>query len=93
MGMSTHVVGFRPPDDKWQAMREAAEACTNANVPIPIGVFDFFEGEIPDDDTPGMEVRLGDAVTPFNADASEGFDVDLRMLPEDIHVIRFYNSY
>lgn len=93
MGMSTHVVGFRPPDATWQVMKEVADACKKARVEIPYDVLDFFEGEPPDDDTPGMEVSLGDAITPFIADAREGMDVDLRMLPDDIHVVRFYNAY
>lgn len=58
MGMSTHVVGFIPPDEKWQKMKAVWDACRAAGVEVPEDVCDFFEGGEPD--PAGVEVMLKD---------------------------------
>lgn len=49
MSTSTHIVGFRPPDAKWNQMKAVWHACGAAKVPVPEGVLKFFEYEAPDD--------------------------------------------
>lgn len=91
MSMSTHVVGFRPPDDKWKKMKEAYDACHKAGVMVPPEVDDFFEGEEPSNND--MQVDISKAVKPFRADMQEGYEVDITKLPKDVKVVRFFNSY
>lgn len=94
MGMSTHVVGFRRPDDKkFQKYAEIWKSCVEAGVGVPEEVFDYFDGEEPDEN--GVEVRIQgtEAVKLFDRDYYDGFEVDITKLPEDVKIIRFYNSY
>jgi hypothetical protein len=93
MGMSTRVEGFRPPDALWEQMEAIWEACTRAGVPVPDEVAAFFEDGKPD--PTGVEVDLGasGAVRPWRDDYREGFEVDVRKLPRDVTVLRFYNSW
>jgi hypothetical protein len=96
MGMSTHVKGFKPPNDKWQKMAEAWRACRALGVEPPTEVTRFFDGEEPDGN--GVEVgeqelkRVG-ALREWKSEYAEGFEVDVINLPTDVTVIRFYNNW
>jgi hypothetical protein len=96
MGMSTRVIAFKPPGEKWQKMCDVYNACTNAGIDVPDEVSRFFDHMPPD--PAGVEIservlRDAGAVTDYSGDMSEGFDVDVTKLPRDVTVIRFYNSY
>jgi hypothetical protein len=91
MGMTTHVYGFRPPDDEWRRMKEAYDACAAANIEIPDSIWRFFGDDIPDE--AGVSVPLGDAVKEYKVEMDEGFEVDLTALPPGLKIIRFVNSY
>ncbi len=95
MSMSTSVVGFVPPDKKFKKMLAVYEACELAGVEIPKEVDTFFNGEIPDPSGVVISLSGGEhpAVTAWNDDISEGFEVELDKLPKDIKVLRFYNSW
>lgn len=92
MGMSTHVVGFRPADDEWNAMKQIWESCEENDVPIPEKVSKFFGHESPED-RPGMEIDLGEAVSPWGAEMRDGYEIDVSKIPEGAKIIRVYNSY
>ena len=96
MGMSTGVVGFKPPDDKWKAMKAVWDACKAAGVPAPKAVEDYF-GEVPPDES-GVYVsqralEKAGAVRNYTEDSQQGFEVLLDKLPKDVTIIRFYNSW
>lgn len=92
MGMSTHVYGFREPNDHWRRMQAVWKACVDAGIEIPGDVDAFFDGEVPDDS--GVRVKLPSrAVRPYSEDMQEGYEVVLDELPEDLTTIRFVNSY
>ena len=92
MGMSTHVVGFRPPDERWNAMKAIWESCETAGVHIPEDVEKFFGHESPSN-RPGAEVELGEALTDYSEDSCDGYELDITKLPKDVRIVRFYNSY
>jgi len=92
MGMSTHVVGFRPEDDEWKKMKKVWESCDAAGIRPPDEVMAFFEYEEPGD-KPGQEVQLGNAAKEFADEYSTGFEIDLEQLPPGIRYLRFYNSW
>jgi hypothetical protein len=92
MGMSTHVVGFRPADDEWYRKTAAYRACADAGVAIPAELETFFGGEDPLDQ-PGYEVNIKAAVSPYSADSRSGYDIDLSKLPPGLKIVRVYNSY
>jgi hypothetical protein len=91
MSMSTNVVGFRPPDEKWKALKLIWDACEASGIEAPIEVQKFFEYETPDDH--GKEIDLGSALTKWSNDSADGYEIDVKKLPKDLTVIRFYNSW
>jgi hypothetical protein len=93
MGMSTHVVGIKPPDDKWKNMKAVWDACLAAGIEPPPKVSKFFNDEVPD--SSGVRVELDDhpSVHRWTADMQEGVEVDVKRLPADVVVVRFYNSW
>jgi hypothetical protein len=92
MSMGTHVIGFRPPDEKYKKMLKAYQACVDAGIVTPREVDDFFNNLTPDPN--GIEVELNKAVTAWtDGDMCQGYEVDVTKLPKDVKIIRFYNSY
>lgn len=61
MSMSTHVVGFRPADEKWEQMKTIWLACTKAGIGAPEEVLDFFKHEDPIG-KPGIEISIDNAL-------------------------------
>jgi hypothetical protein len=92
MGMSTHACGYRNADEKWNQMKAVWNACEKAGVSIPDDVYNFFDGESPDDKV-GMEVELGESCKEWCDDYREGYEIDLTKIPKDVSFIRVYNSY
>jgi hypothetical protein len=92
MGMSTRVMGFRPPDEKWKKMKAVYDACIKACVEIPDEVWNFFECRHPDDD--GIEVEFEDGVVEHKVvDTTVVYEVTLANVPDNVTVIRFENSW
>jgi hypothetical protein len=94
MSMSTHVVGIKPPDEKWKKMKAVYDACEAAGVSPPPEVGGFFGHEAPD--KLGVMVSqkdLGNALREWRDDTCMGYEVDLTKLTPDIKVLRFYNSW
>lgn len=95
MGMSTHTIGIKPANERWEDMKKIFDACRAAGVKLPEEVMDFFDGEFPDDE--GVLIKLSNSgcVEEWNdCDGTRtGFQVDLEHLPKDIKYIRFYNSW
>ena len=92
MSMSTYVVGFREPDERWEEMARIWDACEKADVAAPPEVDAFFGGESPEG-RPGAEIQLGGAAKNWGNEHESGIEVDVRKLPPDLHIIRFINSY
>lgn len=96
MGMSTYVVGIKPPDAKWLAMKEVWDACQMAVVEPPQAVWEFFENAPPDPSGVPVDQRIlerSGSLRPFKADMQEGFEVDVDKLPPGVKVVRFVNSW
>lgn len=94
MGMSTHVTGFRAPDEKWQAMKKVWDICCETGVEVPDEVVKFFNYETPDE--LGIKVDLekeGVARKWRNEHTSAGYEVDIAALPPNITHVRFENSW
>ena len=91
MGMSTHIVGIKPPNDRWRAMKAAYDACEIANIDPPDEVLGFFNDEEPDDK--GVIVELEDIADRWASESAAGYEINLSNLPNDIKIIRFYNAF
>lgn len=93
MSMSTHIVGFKPTDEKWRKMRDVYNACRAAGLGIPKDVEKFFEYEGPDESGVKVEIEKSSAVKEWHGNAASGFEVNLNTLDPDIKVIRFWNGW
>lgn len=100
MSADAHVIGFKPPDEKWQKMKQVYEACRLARIDPPDEVLKFFNYEPPGDH--GVRVDLAapytlkqsfDCITRIDKNGYDGYDVDLSKLPDDIKILRFLISY
>lgn len=92
MGMSTHVVGYKPADETWKKMKAVWDSCRVAEVPVPKTVNDYFGGEYPGD-APGMEISIKGATREFSVDSSDIIEIDISKLPTGVSFIRFCNSW
>lgn len=96
MSMSTHLEGIVPPDAKWRKMKAVYDACSEAGVDAPSEVRNFFNDEPPDDLGVVLDedtlARRG-AVRLLSHDGKQGFEVELKKLPEHVTILRFYNSW
>ena len=91
--MSTHIIGIKPPDEKWKKMKKVWDACQAAGLDVPDPVAEFFGDEEPD--AKGVVVDLDEAVgvEPVTEEGQNVFEVDLAKLAPDIKIIRFWNAY
>lgn len=105
MGMSTYVQGIKPPDEHWQKMRDAWQACSDAGVSIPKELVAFFGDDAHTIDGPdprGVVVELGeihdddnlhDFVSLYRTGNQNGFEIDVDHIPKDIKIIRFIKGW
>jgi len=96
MSMSTRVVAFRPADAKWKKMRAIWQSCRDAEIEVPREVEAFFDDKDPDDN--GVEIGEKDlvkcgAIKEWEHENGTGFELDVKKLPPDVTVVRFYNSW
>ena len=91
MGMSSHVTGFKLPDEKWKKMKAIYDACEAANICLPKEVSEFFDYSPPDD--AGVEVKIPHTQSSDSDSCSDIFEVNLKDVPKDVTLIRFVNSY
>ena len=91
MSMSTHVVGFVPPDEEWRKMKAVWDACKEIDAKVPVMVGEFFEWGDPD--PCGAEVDLDDFLKEYNEEGQSGYEVSVEEIPAKVKVLRFYNSW
>lgn len=93
MSMSTYVIGFKPPDEKWKAMKKVWDACQAADIDTPKDVEEYFDGDEPDDAGVVVELRKHACCKEYGAEMQSGYEIDVTKLPKDVTIIRFVNSY
>jgi hypothetical protein len=89
MSISTHIVGFVPPDKKWKQMKAVYDACAEADIKLPAEVDSFFNGEKPDDN--GQTIRI-EAAT-YQKNRCSGLEIEIDKIPPQVKIIRFYNAW
>lgn len=89
MSMSTHVVGFIPPDETFRKMQAVWDACREAGIDPPREVLGFFGYREPDES--GREVELD--LREFASDMAGGYELDLETIPPGVKSIRFWSSW
>ena len=92
MGMSTHVEGIAPPDEKWRLMKQIYESCREADIPVPKEVDKFFNYEPPDED--GVVIPLRDISKDWThpQHCASGIEIELAKIPKHVKVLRIVNS-
>jgi len=93
MGMTTSVVGIKPPDTTFKKMLKIWQACKAAAVEPPKLVQDYFNNEDPDEAGVKVDLFNHEAVTPFKDESSEGFNIEVGKLPVGVKIVRVYNSW
>lgn len=96
MGMSTHVVGFAPPDATWRKMKAIWDSCQEAEIQCPPEVEKYFGGEPPDESGVTVELmypKQHESVTEWSAEMCSGYEIDISKLPKHVKIIRVYNSF
>lgn len=93
MNMSTHIYGIVPPNDEWLKMKDAFDACRAAGVEPPSKIWDYFEGEAPDDSGILINIENNDYVVEFNSEECHGFEVEIGKIDPKIKIIRVLNCY
>lgn len=93
MSMSTIIKGFRPPDEEWKRKVAVYRACKEADIDVPEEILKFFNWESPDRNGVLVDLMRHDSVSEWGDECSSGFEVDIRKLPQDLHILRFYNSW
>ncbi len=93
MGMSTRVVGFKPPDGKWKEMRAIWDACEKGLIEIPDKVLEFFNHIPPDNAGVIVDLNTSDGVVDWAGEDSAGYQIEIQKLPPDIKFVRVYNSW
>ncbi len=87
--MSTHVIGFKPPDEKWAAMKKIYDSCKEAGIHPPQEVNKFFDYQDPDPN--GVEVEIPHSE--WSDDMETGIEICIDKIPKDVKIVRFYNSF
>lgn len=93
MGMGINIIGFKPPDKKWLKMKAIWDLCKEAFIDPPEEVEEFFDYEDPDKAGVLINLKNTPAVEEWSADMKDGFQVDLKKLPEGIKFIRFFCDF
>jgi hypothetical protein len=93
MSMSTHVVGFKAPDEKWRKMKSVWDTCRDAGVDPPDEVIQYFEGEAPDERGVEVDIEGMPCCREWKAEMEDGYEVEITKVPKGVTHVRFYNSY
>ena len=94
MGMSSYILGFKPPDDKWKQMKAIWDSCEKVEIEPPEEVYDFFSGNPPDDAEVEIDLEKTSCCKKYDdGDMREGIEINVDEIPRDVKIIRFVNSY
>lgn len=92
MGWSTNIIGFKPANEKHNQMKAVYYACQSAGIKIPEEVEKYFEGYKPDDSGVRVDNLPQKSIREYFGECENGIEVNLDEIPQDIRILRFYNS-
>lgn len=91
MSIIMHIEGFAPPDNRWREMKAVYDSCTQADIPVPIIVQEYFNFSPPDPS--GVVINLRTIAFEFNNEDEIGYEIDIDDLPKNVKKIRFYCAW
>lgn len=89
MGMSTHVLGIKPSNEKHKKMLEVYKNCMELNIFLPREVYDYFECCEPDE----LGVTTIIKSKEYFDNGRQGIEITIDELDKDIKIIRFFNYW
>lgn len=94
MSMSTHIIAFFKPKEKWKKYKAIWDACNEAGVEPPDEVSKYFDYEDPKFDR-GIrdDLTKHECCMEWNKEMESGYEIDVSKLPANVTHIRFFNSY
>lgn len=87
MSVTLRVAIYRPPDEEFNNMKAAWNACQKAKITIPEKVSDFFDGMDPNG-MPGVEIDVAKFLRRYETSDEEGYELDIQSLPAGARYIR-----
>lgn len=94
MGISIHLKGLRDLDGKFKDMLDLKHLCDKTGVNYPKELDDYFRGQTYENEKYLKELleTVSLKKRDFREDNSEGFEIDLKDIPEEVKTLRFYIS-
>lgn len=94
MGMHTTILFLKDKTDPtYQRYLKILELCMKAGVGLPKEVDDYFGGfGIDNNPEEVLEISCGDLKN-WGNDHSEGYELEVKDIPQGTKTIRFYNSW
>ena len=98
MSMSTSIQAFIPDtDEAYNKHKKVLLACLEADVELPKKTAEYFGSEYAEEylleEKLEIDLEEGKHYNEFSKDSSEGFEIELKNIPEGVTKIRFSNSY
>jgi len=95
MGMSTRVIGLKSANGPIYKKHAAVlRACIDAGIKkLPEETAKYFGSEYPDNYLFEEVLEIDIPKHEYSEDMVEGYEVHISELPEEVEVIRFFNSY
>lgn len=94
MGISIHLIGLRDLDGKFQDMVTLKHLCDKNCIAYPKELDDYFRGQTYESEKYLREVLETVPLNKreFRSDNGEGFEIDVKDIPEEVKTLRFYMS-
>lgn len=95
MGMSTSVKGYVSPDnEEYKKHSNVLRACYEAKIEeLPKETASYFGSKYPELYLLEEKLETSIIVHEYNKDTEVGFEIIISELPDNVHTIRFVNSY
>lgn len=99
MSMSTYIQAFIPDTDPtYQKHKKVLLACIDAGIEeLPKETSQYFGYKTPErealEEKLKVELREGVHYKDYNEDMSQGFEIELKDIPQGVTKLRFVNSY
>lgn len=96
--MSTYIQAFIPDtDDLYQKQKKVFIACMEAGIDLPKETAEYFGSQYPEkyllEEKLIVRMKEGVHYKNYNADMQDGFEIELKDIPQGVTKLRFVNSY
>ena|SRR3990172_2472156 len=98
MGSDMYLQAFIPDtDETYKKHKKVLIACNEADVDLPKETAEYFGYDYPEmcalEEKLRVELQKGVHYEEYRDDGVEGFDIELKKLPQGVTKIRVYNGY